>query len=411
MEGGEELLDKENNMRYDIILKVKMFLVEIVMGFYYKSYQERFSMKGNASCYALHVCAVLAVLVLAGCAPLDWIKEKFGGKKAPAVAVIEPGKDKVSAKGKIEPAELKGRGDKVLVTMEGVPVMTIKSFEEEFEKLIEENPQLKQMAQFIPNLKENIFKSLRSQLVMDAYIEREGIDQDPEYQADLARFIKSLKRMLNSKYFAKGQSVTVSDAEVKKFYDENKDKVPGLIVSQGGIRAVGVKFDTEPAAKAFFDKVKGKSKQFDELANADKLSVQDFKLVNDQSLGMNAELRKKVMGIKSFPVVDMVKAADNEYWVVNATAKEAKQYRPYEEVREPLKSDLEREKEMKAVEAAVEKLESKYNIIVDEEAFKIIAPPAPEPQQAAEALIPDSPAAPKAQQKVAQEAPRSARAA
>ncbi len=381
------------------------------MGFYYKSYQERFSMKGNASRYALHVCAVFAVLVLSGCAPWDWIKEKFGGKKAPAAVAVEPAKDKASTRGKIEAVELKGKDDKVLVTMEGVPVMTIKSFEEEYEKLLEENPQLKQMAQFVPNLKENIFKSLRSQLIMDAYIEREGIDQDPEYQADLARFIKSLKRMLNSKYFAKGQPVTVSGAEVKKFYDENKDKVPGLITSQGGIRAVGVKFDTEAAAKAFFDKVKGKSKQFDEVAKADKLSVQDFKLVNDQSLGMNAELRKKIMGIKSFPAVDMVKVADNEYWVINATAKEAKQYRPYEEVKEQLKSDLEREKEMKAVEAAVEKLEGKYNVIIDEEALKVIVPPAPEPQIEEEALAPDSKAAPKAQQKGAQEQPRSTRAA
>lgn len=369
-------------------------------------------MKGNASRYALYTCAVISVLVLSGCAPWEWLKEKFGGKKAPAPAIVAPtvGKAVVPAvPGKIEPVKLRSRDDKVLVTIEGIPVMTIKSFEEEYEKLLEENPQLKQMAQFIPNLKENILNSLISQLVMDTYVLREAINEEPEYQADLARFTKSLMRMLNSRYFAKKQSVSVSNAEVKKFYDENKDKVPGLIVSHGGVRAVGVKFDTEVAAKAFLEKVKGKSKQFDEIAKKDGLTVQDFKLVNDQSMAMNADLRKKIMAMTRFPTVDMIKVADKEFWVVNATGKEEKQYRPFEEVKEPLKSDLEREKEMKAVEAAVEKLKGDYKVIIDQEVVKVVAPPAPEPAE--QAFDPDMQEASKAPQTVAEAAPRPTRAA
>lgn len=338
-------------------------------------------MKRNASRYALYTCGILSVILLSGCAPWDWFKEKFGGKKAPDTVAIKPESNAPASSGKIEPVEPKSKDDKVLVRMEGIPVMTINTFEEEYENLLEENPQLKQMSQLVPNLKENIFKSLLNQLVMNAYVERKGIDESPEYKEDLARFTKSLKRMLNSKYFSKGLSVSVSDAEIKKFYEENKDKAPGLIASQGGVRAVGVKFDNEAAAKAFLDKVKGKSKQFDEIAKADELSVQDFKLVNDQSLGMNADLRKKIMSIKSFPAVNMFKVAEDECWVVNATAKEAKEYRPYEEVKDALKTDLEREKESKAVEAEIEKLENEYKVEVDEEALKVIAPPAPEPEK------------------------------
>jgi len=338
-------------------------------------------MKGNASRYALHVFAVASIVFLSGCAPLDWVKDKFGGEKSPATPKVNSGAETIA--GKVAPIQLKGRGDKVLVTLEGVPVMTIKSFEEEYEKLLEENPQLKQMAQFIPDIKENIFKSLRSQMLMDVYIEREGIDKDSQYQEDLARFMKSLKRMLNSKYFSKRLTVSVSDSEVKKFYDENKEKVPGLIVSQGGVRAVGIKFESKDAAKAFYDKAKGKSKNFDEIAKADKLSVEDLKLVNDQSLGMNAELRKKITALKNFPLVDMIKVSDKEYWVVNATAKEERQYRSYDEVKDALRSDLEREKEMKEVEKAIEKLEKDYKVEIDQDALKMILPPPPAPQKAA----------------------------
>ena len=67
-------------------------------------------------------------------------------------------KDKniVIESGKPEGVALRGSSDKVIVRIGDVPVMTIKSFEEEYDKILSENQQLKQMEQFIPNLKENI---------------------------------------------------------------------------------------------------------------------------------------------------------------------------------------------------------------------------------------------------------------
>ncbi len=44
----------------------------------------------------------------------------------------------------------------------------------------------------------------------------------------------------NTRYFMQSLTVSVSDGEVKKFYEENKESIPNLLVSRGGIETKGV---------------------------------------------------------------------------------------------------------------------------------------------------------------------------
>jgi len=355
-------------------------------------------MIGKASRYLLSVGAVVSLAFLSGCAPWDWLKEKLGmGTKSYAAVVATP--SQVSTQpGGMRPAQLRGKDDKVLVTVDGVPAITLKSFEEEVEKLVEADQRMQMALQFQPDLKYKLLTDeFVNRLVIDKYIAENKIDQSEEYKKDLERALTQIKRALDVNYFFKAHPVKVSDSEVKKFYEENKDQVPGILISAGGTLASGIKFDKEDAAKAFYDKVKGKSKEFDEISKKEGLTdkVQDFKLVTDKSIDMNATLRTKIMALKRFPAVEMVKVSDKELWVVNAPSKEEKQYIPFEEIKDRLKGALEQKKQMEEAEKIINSLKGKYNIVIDEEAAAVLKPaPIKEEKEAAEGF--DSPEKPEA---------------
>ncbi|TET06446.1 hypothetical protein E3J79_02055 [Candidatus Dependentiae bacterium] len=346
------------------------------------NYKKDFPMRGNILRYALYTNAVILMLVLSGCAPWEWVKEKFGmGKKGEVTEMFEaptiPSADRT-----VKPVQLRGQDDKVLVTKGGVPVITLKSFDEEFNRLLEENPQLTQMMQFIPDIKKNVLNGLVGQLVMDIYVSENKIDQKPEYRKDFERLLLSINRVLNRKYYTQDyRPARATDAQAKKVYEEKKDKIPGLVISHGGVRTVGIKFEKEDAAKEFYEKVKGKSKEFDTIAKEEGLSerIQDFKLINELSVGIDNALRSKIISLTKFPTVVLVKGSDKVFWVVNAISKEEKQYRPFDEVKEFLKDDIDREAEMKVIEEAVERDKKKFGIIIDEGVVKIhLEPEVPE---------------------------------
>ena len=62
--------------------------------------------------------------------------------------------------------------------------------------------------------------------------------------------------------------IAVSDAQVKKHYDDNKDNIRGLVVAAGGSKAVAVMFDTDEKAKAFLTKVEEKGVKLISTANS-----------------------------------------------------------------------------------------------------------------------------------------------
>jgi hypothetical protein len=349
--------------------------------FIINNYQKDFPMRGNILRYVLYTNSVILMLVLSGCAPWEWVKEKLGmGEKAEVTEMLEV--SNIPSAG--QPVQLRGEDDKVLVTKDGVSVITLKSFEEEFDRLLEENPQLAQMMQFIPDLKKNVLNGLVGQLVMDIYVSENKINQKPEYRKDFERLLVSINRMLNRKYYTQNyRPARASDAQAKRVYEEKKDKIQGLVISQGGVRTVGIKFDKEDAAKAFYEKVKAKSKEFDSIAKEDGLSerIQDFKLINELSVGIDSALRSKIISLTKFPTVVLVKGSDGAFWVVNAISKEEKQYRPFDEVKEFLKDDIDREAEMKAIEDAIERDKKKFGIVIDEEVIKTHLEPQVVPEE------------------------------
>lgn len=298
-----------------------------------------------------------ALITLPACGPIDWIKSKLGMNKN-EMASVGTGDDAMAAEGEI------------LVSMDGKAIISTKSLERDFEQLLEENPQLKSVLAMMPDAKYNFLQGMVSQAVVDKYVQDSKIDQKAEYQADLNRMMRSVRRMLNTKYFGMEHAVEVTDAEIEKFYAENKDTMPDLMISRGGVKASGISFAKEDAARAFAAKAKGND--FARVAKESGLAgkISDFKMVNGQSLGMDTAVKNRIISMKKFPAVELVKGEDKAYWVVHATEAQEAKYRPLEQVKAGLKQFIEKEKRMAMFDKEITKLKETYKVSINENPFK-----------------------------------------
>ena len=328
-------------------------------------------MKNTAS---LSIVLLLGcLLVLPGCGLLEWIT----GKKEDAreIATVPTDEMAVSDEGASCPVNSGSNNSSsdadVLVTMDGKTLITAPMFEAEFAKVLEKNPQIKQLLALMPDVEEKFVGEMINQKIIGRYIAEHKIDQSPAYQAELESMVNELKQMLNMEVFGRQFNVTVSDAEIRKFYEEHKTEIPELLISYGGTNAMGVSFDSQEEAQAFLDKVKNASKQFEKIANESGLkgNFRDFKLVNARSVAIDPTVRTKVVTIKTFPTVDIVQGGDKKYWVINALSQEEAKFRPFDEVKELLKPAIEREKQMLRIQEEYKKLMQEYNIQINKEHF------------------------------------------
>lgn len=333
--------------------------------------------------FTVQQVALASLLCLPGCSLLEsFLGNSEERARAQQVAVEERAIDEMRQGGMsvLPEEELTGEA---LITMDGTPIVTVNSLQSEKEKLLDANPQLKQMLDYMDpaQLDRNLAEGLMNQVIVDRYIGEQGVDQQPAYKKELRDGIKAVERMVNTKFFTQSFDVNISDADVRAFYDANKDAMPHLVVSRGGVRAMGVPFATEQEARAFADVVKAQKNDIQQAATMQgkKDQLRDFMTVNQQSFGVEPELKNKIMAITSFPSVNVIKLQDGSAWVVLAQSKEAAQYRPLDEVKDDLKDYLEKEERAKRFDAEMSKLKARYNVKMKEEFFGT-----PE-QQAAEA--------------------------
>ena len=259
----------------------------------------------------------------------------------------------------------------VLVTMRGIPAITTDTLAQEKEKLLKANPQLRQAIAFMDarEVDRNLLDGLVHQKVVDEYIVSNGIDKTAAYQAELKDLYESMERMLNSKYFSERNPVSVSESEIRSFYDANKDK--SLRVSHGGVAATGIEFADGAAARAFAAKAKSSPGGFKKTAQDEGLNakIKDFKLVNNQSIGIDEQLRDKIAAITTVPSIEVFDV-NGTFWVVNATAKEDAKYIPYEQIRDRIKEQLEQQKRVETFTKDVDNLKKEYDVKINEEYFK-----------------------------------------
>lgn len=312
----------------------------------------------NTKKMVMQVSSLALVLLLSGC---DW----FDNKKEASPAGQGQAETSTAVMGKM------GNGN-IIATMGGKNILTMQEFEERFEQLLNGQPQLKTMLQFMPDLKVDVAKNLVSQSIMDKYVQESGIYKSGEYVKDLELARDQAQKLVNIKHFRKACETSVTPEEVKKYYDERKDDHQELILTRGGIATSGVSFEKESDAKAFLAKVTGKTAdELKKAAEADKLGAKfrNFGMVGSQSMGIDNELRDKVTAMTK-PGTELIKINDKLFWVVNVGKKEETKYRTFEEVKEGLSKFLANHKVEECMEAKLEELKTKYDVKINEDLLK-----------------------------------------
>ncbi len=250
----------------------------------------------------------------------------------------------------------------MLLSIGGKTVITANQFDAYYNQFLAANPRLQGMIQFLPNARQEIFKGMANEEIVAYWAEQNNVCDTPEYQNELEQAIRMIKRGLAAKNFEQTMvgKVSVTEAEMKEYYESHKN--PELIVSPGGIKVIGVEFDTKDKAQAFSDKVKGNPASFKSTADQEKQKVREFAPINNFSFDVDKNVKDKVSALKTFPSVLLVEATDKKFWVVDALSKEETKYRTFEEVRDGLKAVIEREKMGKIWNEKIDDLRKKYDI-------------------------------------------------
>ncbi len=259
-------------------------------------------------------------------------------------------------------------GGEVLLTIDGHPRITVDRFESYMNTVLDAQPQLKQLINLMPEAETELFKSMANEELLQAWIAKNGIDQGAGYKKDLQMIQDFGKRQLAIKYFQEQHPAKISEAEVRKYYDENKKTTPELMTSRGGISAMLLSFEKPDEAENFFALVKDGKNDFVAKAREAKLPAKELKEVTEMSYEVEGPVRDALVAMTKFPATQMIKGKDKTY-VVKATAKKEPQYVPFEQIKQRLEGFLQQQKMAELFTAELEKLKNEFKMVENKDYF------------------------------------------
>jgi peptidyl-prolyl cis-trans isomerase C len=210
---------------------------------------------------------------------------------------------------------------------------------------------------------------LDSMVVREIILEqakKDGIDKDK----DVAARLEDLrKRLIVETYLKKKveKEAQISDAEMKKFYDENKDKFK----AGDQVKASHILVKSEKEAEDILAQLKGGAK-FDELAK--KFST-DTTAAKGGDLGwfpkgaMVPEFDKVAFGLKEGEMSGIVKTQFG-FHIIKVTGKRPAGITPYEEVKEQIKANLLPTKQQEIFTKMKDELKKSAKVTIKEDVLK-----------------------------------------
>ncbi len=263
-----------------------------------------------------------------------------------------------------------------LLTVNGKPVITTSSFEKEW-TFLEKDPQASIMLAFMPNAKEDYFNN---QMVPFALVEEWLVmtkkDRDAEFIKEKERQHEILDRALAFMEFQKEvvNSIDVSDAALRTFYEQEKDKQaqlqqPPFVKSAAGVKVASVQFSSEKQANDFAQKAR-KGGNFNTLAKEEKKEVKDLGMISNQSRNVDAAVKIRALEMKP-QEVEVVQTGKNQYMVIKVTAKQEAEYVPFEEVnKENLKQIVTQIKAPELLQKKLDDLKNQMKVEIKSEYFE-----------------------------------------
>ena len=221
---------------------------------------------------------------------------------------------------------------------------------------------LKTMAETPQGRKEMLDTMVIRELILQQ-ADKDGLDKSPE----IAQKLEDLRKRLIVETFLKKKVETdakVGDDDLKKFYEQNKDKFK----TGEQFRASHILVKTEKEAKDILAQIKAGGK-FEELAR--KNSV-DASAAKGGDLGwfgkgsMVPVFEKAVQTLKEGQVSDVVKS-DFGYHIIKLTGKRPAGLRPFEEVKDQIKAAIMPAKQQEVFQKIKDELKKNAKISVKED--------------------------------------------
>lgn len=241
-------------------------------------------------------------------------------------------------------------------------VITSEDFNAEVENL---PPYIKPMAQTPEGKKELLDSMIVRELVLEQ-AKKDGIDTSEEVKK---RMEDLKKRVVVEAFIRKKieQDIKISDEDMKKFYEQNKDKFK----SGEQVKASHILVKSEPAAKDILAQLK-KGGNFEELA---KKNSSDASAEKGGDLGwfargaMVPEFEKAAFGLKEGELSNVIKTQYG-FHIIKVTGKRPAGARSFDEVKDQIKAAMLPAKQQEVLQTLKETLKKDAKITIKEDAQK-----------------------------------------
>jgi len=273
----------------------------------------------------------------------------------------------------------------VLAEVAGTTI-TVDSFKKEMDNL---PPYLKPMTETAEGKKEMLETMIIRELIMQEAT-KDGVENSPAVKEKLEEL---KKRLVVEAYLKKKveEQAKVSDEELRKFYDQNKDKFK----TGDQVKASHILVKSEKEAKDLLAQIKGGA-NFEELAkkySTDGAASKGGDLGWFSKGSMIPEFEKVAFAMKENQTSDIVKTKFG-FHIIKLTGKRPAGERSFDDVKEQIKSSMLPAKQQEVFQKLKEELKKSGKYSIKEDVLKGLGgtPAVADPKAGAKAV----PAAPEA---------------
>jgi len=259
-----------------------------------------------------------------------------------------------------KPGEGKKEG-KTLAEVDGKTITT-EDFKNEVDRL---PPYLKPMVQSSEGRKELLDSMIVREILLEQ-AKKDGVDKSKDVSD---RLDDLRKRLIVETYLKKKveAEAKVTDEEMKKFYDENKDKFK----TGDQVRASHILVKTDKEAQDILAQLK-KGAKFEDLAkkySADSSAAKGGDLGWFPRGAMVPEFDKVAFSLKEGELSGIVKT-NFGFHIIKVTGKRAAGIRTFDEMKDQIKSNLMPAKQQQIFQKMKDDLKKNAKITINEEALK-----------------------------------------